>query len=339
MKLSRRAILSAALASATTPLTASLATPVVAIGAPPTVRVGTLRFGTASWELDSIRRNGFDRAKGVAVETAEFAVAQATQVALQAGRVDMIVLDWLWVARQRGEGADWTFVPFSGSVGAVVAPPSSPVRSARDLAGARLGIAGSPIDKSWLILQAYARRTLGLDLAKSAKTSFGAPPLLDEQLKAGQLDAVLTFWPYAAKAEAAGMRRILGVEDAVRALGIDARIPFVGYVFSTAWATANRAAASGFFAAARLAQDRLAQSDEEWSALRPITGAANESELDALKQAYRRGIVRKWGDAERAAIDRLYAILAEIGGPALVGSAATIPPGTFWADASWPGTP
>lgn len=326
MKLSRRAILSAALACA--------ASPIATGAAQPTVRIGALRFGTASWELDTMRRNGFDRAQNIEVEAVELATAQATQVALQAGRVDMILLDWLWVARQRAEGADWTFVPFSGSVGGVVAPPNSRVQTPRDLAGARLGIAGSPIDKSWLILQAYAKQALGLELAKSAVTSFGAPPLLAEQLSAGQLDAVLTFWPYAAKAEAAGMRRILGVEDAVRALGIDVMIPFVGYVFSTAWADANRALCNGFFAATHLAEDRLAQSDDEWQALRPMTGAANDAELDQLKEAYRRGIIHHWGEAERAAIGRLYTIMAAIGGPALVGTAKTIPPGTFWQDAS-----
>jgi NitT/TauT family transport system substrate-binding protein len=325
MKLSRRAILSAALACAAMPITA--------LAVAPKVRIGALRFGTASWELDTMRRNGFDRAQGIEVEPVELATSQATQVALQAGRVDMIVLDWLWVARQRAEGADWTFVPFSGSVGALVAPTTSRVQTVKDLAGARLGIAGSAIDKSWLILQAYARRTFGLDLAKSAVTSFGAPPLLAQQLSSGQLDAVLTFWPYAAKAEAAGMRRVIGVEDAVKALGIEARIPFIGYVFSEPWAEENRALCKGFFAATRLAQDRLGQSDAEWQALRPLTGATNDAELDQLKQAYRRGIIRHWGAEERSAIDRLYKILAAIGGPALVGSAASIPPGTFWQDA------
>jgi len=325
MKLSRRAVLSAALASAVAPTSA--------FADPPSVRVGILKFGTASWELDTIRRNGFDRASGIDIRPSEFAVSQASQVALQAGSVDMVLLDWLWVARQRADGADWTFAPYSSAVGALVAPANSPVQNVRDLAGARLGVAGSPLDKSWLILQAYTRRVLDFNVAETAKTSFGAPPLLTEQLKAGQLDAILTFWPYAAKAEAAGMRRILGVEDAVRALGIEAAIPFVGYVFSSAWAKANAAAVQAFFTATRSAQTLLEQSDDEWRTLMPLTGAANAAELDRLKHAYRRGIVRQWGDAERAAVEKLYGILADIGGAALVGLVTSVPPGTFWPTA------
>ena len=69
----------------------------------------------------------------------ELAAAQAAQVALQAGQVDAIVVDWLWVARQRAAGADWTFVPFSEAVGALIAPDDSPIRDVPDLAGRALG--------------------------------------------------------------------------------------------------------------------------------------------------------------------------------------------------------
>ena len=105
-----------------------------------------------------------DAAAHIAIEPVELAAAQAAQVALQAGQVDMIVVDWLWVARQRGAGADWTLVPFSNAVGALIAPANSPVRDVPDLAGRTLGIAGSPLDKSWLILRAYATQRYGIDL-------------------------------------------------------------------------------------------------------------------------------------------------------------------------------
>ena len=84
---------------------------------PMRVRIGVLRFGTVSWEVDVMRRHALDAAAHVTIEPVELATAQAAQVALQAGQVDMIVVDWLWVARQRGTGADWTFVPFSNAVG------------------------------------------------------------------------------------------------------------------------------------------------------------------------------------------------------------------------------
>jgi NitT/TauT family transport system substrate-binding protein len=302
--------------------------PAVAVAAP-AIRVGVLRFGTVSWELDVIRAHGL-----AAVEMRELAAPQAAQIALQAGQVDAIVVDWMWVARQRATGADWSFVPFSNAVGALIAPAASPVRSVADLAGRRLGVAGSPLDKSWLILRAYAKDRLGLDLDAATDRSFAAPSLLAEQMKLGRLDAVLTFWPFAARAEAAGARRVMAVEDAVAGLGIGAGVPYLGYTFSTAWAQRNPETLAGFLAASRQARSILARSDDEWRRLRPLTGAADEAELTKLRDWYRAGIPRKWGANERDAAVKLFALMARVGGPELVGPAAAVPPGTFWP-AEW----
>ena len=230
MRIARRALVGMTLATAAVRSGAAQAPP---------VRVGVLRYGTVSWEVDVIRHHALDAAAHITVAPVELAAAQAAQVALQAGQVDMIVIDWLWVARQRGTGADWTFVPFSNAVGALIAPDNSPVHAIPDLTGRALGIAGSPLDKSWLILRAYAKQRYGIDLDAVANKSFGPPPLLGEQMKAGRLDALLTYWPFAAKAEADGARRILDVADAVRALGIGAGVPYIGYTFSQHWADAE----------------------------------------------------------------------------------------------------
>jgi NitT/TauT family transport system substrate-binding protein len=331
MRHDRRAVLLALLAA---PFASQVAIRAARSAAAP-IRIGVLRFGTVSWELDVIRRHGLDQAQGVSLQPVEYAAAQATQVALQAGEVDMVALDWLWVSRQRSDGADWTFVPFSNAVGGLVAPAASPIGSVADLPGRRLGIAGSPIDKSWLILRAYAQRRHGIDLDAAVEKNFGAPPLLAEQLKADRLDAMLTFWPFAAKAEAAGMRSVLTIDAAISALGIAASVPIVGYVFSEKWAERNRAAVAGFLAALAQARAILAADDGEWRTLAPLTGAADDAELERLKAWYRRGIPARWGSAEQDAAAQLFQVMAETGGPALVGPAKAIAPGTFWPDAAF----
>ena len=306
------------------------AAPITRAHAAPRIRVGTLRYGTVGWELDVMRAHGFDTDAGVSVIPVEFAAAQATQVALQVSGVDVIFIDWLWVSRQRGAGADWTFAPGSSAVGAVVTPSDSPVRSLTDLPGRRLGIAGSPLDKSWLLLRAYGANQFGIDLDAQVEKTFGPPPLLAEQLRAGRLDAALTYWPFVARAEAAGMRQVMAVDDAVAGLGIPAGLPFVGWVFSQGWAASNRPAVQGFLAASKRARALLGASDAEWDRIAPMTGAANPAELGELKAWYRRGIPGAWDRPEQAAAARLYDILATIGGPALVGAAPHLFPGTFW---------
>jgi NitT/TauT family transport system substrate-binding protein len=297
--------------------------------AEPTISVGSLRYGTLSWVLDVIAKHGLDQKHGIRIETLELAATPAAQLALQARRVDLIVSDWLWVSRQRSEGGDLTFIPFSSAVGSLIVPAASPIRDVAGLAGQRLGIAGSAIDKSWLVLRLYARTNFELDLDAQVQKSFGAPPLLSEELAAERLDAVLTYWPFAAKLEARGMRPLLSIGEALAALGIPADLPLTGFVVSARWAMENQVALDGFLGASRAANAILADSDSEWERIAPLTGAANTAELTKLRDAYRNGIPRHWSAAEREAAARLYQLLAKIGGSTLVGSSLDLAPGTF----------
>jgi NitT/TauT family transport system substrate-binding protein len=297
--------------------------------AEPTIRVGSLRYGTLSWQLDVIAKHGLAQKEGIRIETLELAGGPAAQLALQAGSVDLIVSDWLWVSRQRAEGGDLASIPFSSAIGAVIVPDASPIRDIAGLARQRLGIAGSALDKSWLVVRLYARKQLGLDLDTEVRKSFGAPPLLSEELAAGRLDAVLTYWPFAAKLEARGMRRLLSVGAALAALGIASDLPLTSYVVSARWAAENQTALDGFVSASRAANEILASSDAEWERIAPLTGAADAAELIKLRDAYRDGIPSHWSSVERDSAAHLYKLLAEIGGRALVGPNPVLVPGTF----------
>jgi NitT/TauT family transport system substrate-binding protein len=158
--------------------------------------------------------------------------------------------------------------------------------------------------------------------------------LLAETLAAGRLDAVLTYWQFAAKAEAAGMRRLLSVQDALHGLGFERDVPMIGYVFSEGWAERNRPAMESFLDASRRARDLLATADDEWQHLAALTGAGTPGELAMLRDRYREGIPHHWTHADQDDARRLYELLARIGGPALVGSEATLVPGTFWQSAA-----
>jgi NitT/TauT family transport system substrate-binding protein len=325
MRIARRTLLAAALPA--------LVIGRRALGADAPIRIGLLRFGTVQWELDVMRRHGLDAAHGVTAAPVEYASSQATQVALQAREVDMVALDWLWVSRQRAGGADWRFAPLSSALGAVVVPSGSAIRSVGDLPGKRLGIAGGPLDKSWLVLRAYGKAKLGLDLDAAVEKSFAAPPLVDQALSAGRLDAALNFWPFAARAEAAGARSLIGVGEMLQALGVAPGLPMVGYVFADAWAKGRTDQVNRFLAAAAEARQILARSDEEWTRLEPLTGAHDAAELGRLRDWYRSGVPGSFGPAERAAAETLYRLLRENGGAELTGPSPVIAPGTFWGEA------
>jgi len=299
------------------------------------IRIAVLKFGTVNWEMDVIKRHQLDLEQGFELDVIELAGKQATMVALQSGAVDIAITDWIWVSRQRAEGRPFTFVPYSTAVGALVASPDSGIDSLPDLKGKRLGIAGGPLDKSWLLFQALAGRDFGMDLNQQVTPVFGAPPLLSQQLVQGRIDAVINFWPYVARLQAAGMQRIMEVGEAANALGLKGEIPIIGYTFNQHWAKDHRQALQGFIHATARAKAILKQSDQEWTRLRPLMKAADDATFEALRDGFRAGIPKHWGMKERQEAEKLFAILHQVGGKRLVGNATRLAEGTFWPDVTY----
>src|SRR3546814_18228660 len=111
-----------------------------------TVRVGVLKYGTVNWEISIIQRHEMDVQHGFHLEVLELASDQATAVALQAGEVDIIVPDWLWVSRQRAEGKRYPFLPFSSSVGYLMVPPNSRIRVLAAITGNKIDALARPTE-------------------------------------------------------------------------------------------------------------------------------------------------------------------------------------------------
>ena len=296
-----------------------------------TIKLGVLKFGTVNWELDAIKANGFDKAEGLDLQAVDLANTNATTVALQAGAVDVIVTDWLWVTRQRADGAPFTFVPFSASVGALMLPPDSTVASLADLKGRKIGIAGGAVDKNWLVIRALAQQRHGLKLEDAVEKVFGAPPLLNEEMLSGRLDGVINNWNFIAELEAKGYKKLLAVEDAQKELGIQTQVPLLGYVFDETWAAAHKDDVLALVRASRKAKDLLAHSDAEWERLRPLMKASDDATFAALRDGFRRGIPAHWGEAERADAAKLFGVMAKLGGAELIGKSTALQPGTFWS--------
>lgn len=294
----------------------------------PVLRIAVLKFGTVNWELDVIKHHKLDTANGFTLEIVPVANKQASTIMFQGGEADMIVTDWVWVARQRAEGRVIRLIPYSRAVGGMVVAPDSPIHSLADLKGKKIGIAGGPVDKSWILIQALAKKRHGIDLAKQAEPVFGAPPLLFKKGLSGELDAVINFWHFLAKMEAKGMRRIVDVADAAAELGLDPETPLLGYAFRGDWARDNGALADGLARASRQAKDILRDSDAEWDRLRPKMKAKDDATFIALRDGFRVGIPGA-GAVDLASAQAMFALLAELGGAKLVGKATTVEPELF----------
>jgi len=293
------------------------------------IRVAVQRTGTLSWELDIIKAHGLDRKADLRIETLELASTEAGKIALKGGSADVMLSDWLWVARERSLGDNLVFYPSSSTLGAVMTPARSPINEIGDLKGRKLAIAGGPLDKSWLLLQGLARRA-GVDLRRQATIVYGAPPLLSEKALQGEHDATLTFWNFCADLEGKGFRRAIDMAGVMKGLGAKGPVAIVGYTFDGAWAARSRGAIDRFLDATRQAKEILAGSEAEWQRLAPRIGVSDAKALAIYRQRYGEGIVRRPLDEEMADARALYLVLAETGGTELVGPARELAAGTFY---------
>ncbi|KQS83124.1 MULTISPECIES: ABC transporter substrate-binding protein [unclassified Rhizobium] len=301
---------------------------VPALAETPVVRAALQLSGTVNWEADTIRHYGFDKANGFSLEVSDVAGAPAAQIALVAGEVDMIVSDWLWVARERAAGRDFVFIPYSRAIGGLMVPADSPAKVLADLKEQKIGVAGSPIDKSWLILRAYAQKVEGFDLAGSTEQVFAAPPLVYKAALDGEVQGALNFWNFGARMQAAGMRPLLTVDQASKALGLDPEMPLVGYVLRGDVLAKHPGLGDAIAAASHDAKEKLTSDPVTWERIRPMMKAANDAEFEALKAGFLAG-TPKGGAVDEKAAARMLALMAELGGADLVGDLKELPDGVF----------
>jgi NitT/TauT family transport system substrate-binding protein len=304
-----------------------------------TLRVGVLQFGTVNWELDVMQANKLAQKRGLNLKVVPLASGDASTVALQGGAVDVIVSDWIWVTRQRAEGENYTFAPYSNAVGSVMVLADSGLRSLADLKGKSVGVSGGPSDKTWLLLRAYATKKFNIDLAAATRPVFAAPPLLNELALSGQVNAALNVWHYDARLEANGMRPLIKLPEILSGLGVDKPIPLVGWVFREDWAAQNPQVMERFMAASMEAKSIMAKSDAEWERLKPLMRAEDNATFLALRAGYRNGIPHCAEVDYEANVATVFKLLAETGGEKLVGKSKTLSEGTFWSGFKLPACP
>ena len=244
-------------------LLAGFATSASAQAEVPKLTIAAQTSGTVNWELQTIIRHGFDEANGFELVVIDVAGSPAAQIAFLGGEADAIVSDWIWVARQRAEDRDLAMIPYSKAVGGVMVPADSKVQSLADLKGTQIGIAGGPVDKSWIILRALALKQ-GFDIAADTTQVFGAPPIIFKAGLDGEVAGVINFWNFMAKQETAGMREVISVDEATRQLGLDPDVPLLGYVVHGEMMREQPQLVAGLAAASRAAKDLLATDDAAW---------------------------------------------------------------------------
>ena len=172
-----------------------------------TIQVGQQASGTFSWITHAIDYYGLDEKYGLNIVEETYASKPATQLAIQAGEVDVVVDDFIGAVSMRQAGVPVRAIwPFSKATGGVVVPADSAVQTVADLQGRTIA-AASLGDKSILILRAYLSSVHGFDPQDDGLVLQAAAPLMQGLLDNGEIDAAIPFWHFVARMEGSGEYR------------------------------------------------------------------------------------------------------------------------------------
>ena len=271
----------------------------------PVLSVSVLQFGTAHWELDHLRHQELDQKNGYHLELKLVANLPASRLAVTSGSVNGAVADLLWVQARFQAGTPYQYVPFSSRIGDIVVPEDSDIRTVVDLAGKRIGVAGGPDSKGWILLQKVAARK-GIRLNETAEVQFAAPPLLSQALKRGQVDVIVTYWHFAARLIGeGGWRSAFAMADLLTALDLDRTLPVLGYVFPVDWAREHSPLIDRFAASLNQAKVELGEDKSHWRRLRPLMENPENGVFEALREGFVAGIPARQTEQRIADLHRL----------------------------------
>ncbi|MGI9212690.1 MAG: ABC transporter substrate-binding protein [Methylococcaceae bacterium] len=298
----------------------------------PTFKIGVLPFGTLNWEIRILHTEKLDEQYRVRVETVPVAHSEAGKIALLGSRVDIIVSDWMWVAAQREQNRAMQFQPYSTAQGALMVPADSPIKQLSDLAHRKLGVAGGALDKNWLLLKALVRNKTGQELDRITTPVFAAPPLLNQQITQGRLDAVLNYWNFAAKLEAQGYKTLIDGATVLEQLGFPPTLPSLGYVFNETLAQRDTQGLNRLFAALRAARNRICEHNEDWQTVAALNEETDPAIQSQIRARYCAGRVLHFDENDQKEAARLYALLHRLSTDPLTGRSEELPTGVFWKE-------
>ena len=274
----------------------------------PVLTLSVLQFGTAHWELDHLQRRQLDRAQGFELKVRLVADLPASRLAVASGSVDGAVGDLLWAQSRYAAGTPYLYLPFSSQIGEIVVAGDSAIERLADLPGKRIGVAGGPESLGWLLLQQVAGQQ-GIDLARDAQVQFAAPPLLSQALRRGQVDALVTYWHFAARLRAeSGSRSAFALADLLQALELNPDLPVLGYLFPQPWAAQHLALLGRFERALRQGKTELAATPAYWDAIRPLMRTEDDAVFAALRAGFVEGTPKPLDAGRIADLRRLLSL-------------------------------
>lgn len=286
-----------------------------------TVRIGLQAGGTFAWVLHAFEYFGIDDDLGVRLETSTYATKQATELALRAGDIDVIVDDFVMVALMRDRGVPVRAVhPYSLATGGVVLPVDSPIQTVSDLKGKTVA-AASLGDKSLLILRALTSSQFGFDPQVDGETIAVAPPLMAELLARGDIDAAIPYWHFVARMVGSGeYRELVSVTDMLGRMGLPTDLPILVVV---ARDDTDPQTLRTFLKGLVAAKERMLEDNGIWDSIlaNELYRLPDPSLMADVRARWAAGLPQRWNEEIINGLVSLVEAMVAAAGPELVGLA------------------
>jgi NitT/TauT family transport system substrate-binding protein len=296
---------------------------------PPTLRFAVIASGGQTEVPHAIRQAGLDKKYGINIEVIDIVAPGQQYTMFRSGAADIGTGNFIDVLRQRkGGNAIQAVHGFQGYSNQFVVKPGSPVKTFADLKGRKVGVFGTTF-LDWLIVRAAGRKAYNVDLQTDATVVPGAPPLLNQFLAKGEVEAALQFSSLTLAPIARNEQRvIIDLPGLMKAAGFSPDILYLQWVLTEKWAKAHPEAVRKVQAMLTEAYAVLDRDDGLWPALAQRINITDPALAAAYRDSARRIDNPAYSVAQiKPTQDVLDAIIA-IAGEQAVG-VTTIDPAAF----------
>jgi NitT/TauT family transport system substrate-binding protein len=234
----------------------------------PTLRFAVIGSGSQTEVPFAIQQASLDKKYGINIEIIDFAAPGQQYTMFRSGTADISTGNFVDLLRQRkGGNAIQAIHGFQAYSNMFVAKPNSPIKDFADLKGKRIGTFGTTF-LDWLIARAAGKKAYNVDLQIDANLVQGAPPLLNQFLARGEVDAALQFSSLTLAPVAQGEQRMLiDVPTLMKAAGLRSDLFYLQWMVTEKWAKANPEAVRRLPAMLNEAYAVLKRDDGLWPVL------------------------------------------------------------------------
>ncbi|HVV92078.1 MAG TPA: ABC transporter substrate-binding protein [Hyphomicrobiales bacterium] len=301
------------------------------------VRIGIIGSSGQAEVTEAIKEFGIDKKYGLDVQAVDYAQPGQQYTLFRGHTIDVAAAgNFVDVLRQRKAGLKLrAFHGYQGYGNQIVVKADSPIKAFTDLKGKKVGEFG-PTFLDWLIVRAAGKKAYGIDLQNDATLVQGSPPLLNQFLARGQVDATLQFISLTMGPLLRGEQRVVtDLPSLMRAADFDPQSFYVVWIVDEAWSNAHPGALAKLDAVLDEAYEKLKTDDAIWTSLAAKVNIHDSKLAAAYRDTERRLDNPPYKASLIAPTQKLLDALVAISGEKAVG-VTKVDPDAFWFPAKKP---